>query len=171
MMKTRPKIYARYLQHLKPGQLAWIGLRPGHKQPMLAVDSAVALQNLGLEGDHRSNKTAGSGRQITIISSEYIQQIEHFTGLQHIAPAALRRNLVVSGINLGALRHQQFTVGEALLEANALCDPCSRMESALGPGGFAAMLGHGGLCAKIICGGRVAIGDAVTLATPQRELF
>jgi MOSC domain-containing protein YiiM len=170
-MKTQQKLYARYLKHIVPGRLEWIGVRPGHKQEMLAVDAALALQNRGLEGDHRCHKTPGSGRQITIISAEYIQQIEHFSGKQNIAPVLLRRNLLVSGINLGALRHQQFTIGEAVLEANALCDPCSRMEQALGPGGFAAMLGHGGLCAKIIHGGRIAIGDAVSLCTPQGELF
>ncbi len=138
---------------------------------MLEVDSAVALQDLGLEGDHRCDKTAGSSRQLTIISTEYIQQIEHFCDRHAIAPGLLRRNLVVSGINLGALRHQQLAVGEAVLETTALCHPCSRMEAALGPGGFAAMLGHGGLCAKIVKGGRIAIGDAVSRIEPQGSLF
>jgi MOSC domain-containing protein YiiM len=170
-MKTQQKLFARYLKHLMPGRLDWIGLRPAHKQEMLEVDTALALQNHGLEGDHRCNKIPGSGRQITIISAEYIQQIEHFSGKQNIAPGLLRRNLIVSGINLSALRYQQFTVGEAVLQASALCDPCSRMEQALGPGGFAAMLGHGGLCAKIIRGGQITIGDAVSICTPQGELF
>ncbi len=170
-MKYPRRQYERYLKHVKPGRVDWIGLRPGHKQAMLEVDAAMALQDLGLEDDHRSNKTAGSSRQLTIISIEYIQQIEYFCGKRDIAPGMLRRNLVVSGINLGALRHQRLCVGEAMLETTALCHPCSRMETALGPGGFAAMLGHGGLCAKIIRGGRIAIGDAVALVSSQGELF
>jgi MOSC domain-containing protein YiiM len=170
-MNSQQRLLDRYLMHLRPGQVTWIGLRPGHKQAMLAVDSAVALQDLGLEGDHRCNKTAGSSRQVTIISTEYIRQIEYFCDKQSLAPELLRRNLVVSGINLGALRHQRLSVGDAVLETTSLCHPCSRMETALGPGGFAAMLGHGGLCAKILQGGRIAVGDTVRRLAPQGELF
>jgi MOSC domain-containing protein YiiM len=114
-------------------------------------------------------KTPGSGRQVTLISEEFIAQIERFTGLAAIEPAILRRNLVVSGINLNALRRQRFRVGEAVFEATQLCHPCARMEEALGKGGVAAMLGHGGLCAKIIEGGAIRIGDAITAVESSHE--
>jgi MOSC domain-containing protein YiiM len=138
---------------------------------MTVVESALAIADRGLEGDHRVAKTPGSGRQVTIISREFIEQTAHFLGRETIDPALLRRNLVVSGINLHALRHQRFTVGEATFEANALCHPCSRMESALGRGAVAAMLGHGGLCCRVLRGGALRTGDAVRVlrdgATPD----
>jgi MOSC domain-containing protein YiiM len=81
--------------------------------------------------------------------------------MEDIDPGVLRRNLVVSGINLHALRYQRFSIGDALFEAGALCHPCSRMETALGKGGVAAMLGHGGLCCRIIQSGLITIGDDV----------
>jgi len=164
-MSQQRNLFLRHLLDLPPGKLTWIGLRPERRQPLIEVPSVMALQGLGLEGDHRCHKTPGSGRQITVISQEYIQQIEHFSRCDSINPGILRRNLVVEGINLTALRHQQFYIGEALFEATAICHPCSRMEKALGPGGVAAMLGHGGLCARILKTGKISVGSEVIVKT------
>lgn len=138
---------------------------------MTEVQRAVAIAERGLEGDHRTGKTPGSGRQVTLISREFIEQTAHYLGRNTIDPGILRRNLVVTGINLHALRHQQFTIGEALFEAGALCHPCSRMETALGQGGVAAMFGHGGVCCRILRGGTIEVGDKlrvqVAVQTPH----
>ena len=170
-MRAQQRLFSRYIHNLNPGTLTWIGLRPKHKAEMLVVDSCKALKDRGLDGDHRCGKTPGSGRQVTLISQEYIDQISHFAQKPSIDPAILRRNLVVENINLSALRHQQFSIGEALFEATALCHPCIRMEHALGQGGVVSMLGHGGLCCKIIKSGSIKIGDELKAITPQSEMF
>jgi MOSC domain-containing protein YiiM len=59
--------------------------------------------------------------------------------LAHVAqvdPVGLRRNLVVSGINLLALKNARLEVGAALLEVVGPCQPCSRMEETVGAGGY-----------------------------------
>lgn len=73
----------------------------------------------------------------------------------------LRRNLVVSGINLGALKGREVQVGTAILRITVICAPCSRMEEALGNGGYSAVRGHGGWCAEVVRSGAVGLGDAV----------
>lgn len=117
------------------------------------------------------DKTPGSGRQVTLISEEFIDQIGHFLGGKVIRPEQLRRNLVVANINLNALRYQIFQIGDAVFEATALCHPCSRMEQELGKGGLAAMLGHGGLCCKVLHSGNIRIGDEIRLYTAQQSLL
>lgn len=158
-MTSQATLFGRYIQDLPIGQLEWIGLRPARKEPMQQVNEVNALAGLGLEGDRRCNASPNSARQVTIISAEQIDLVARLLKRKEIDPALLRRNLVVSGINLNALRHQRFRIGEAEFVATAQCHPCSRMDGALGKGGCAAMLGHGGLCAKIIIGGKIKIGD------------
>jgi len=172
-MTKRRNPLDRLARNLPPGTLTWIGLRTERRGLVTPVDRVRAVASHGLEGDHRMEKTPGSARQLTLISEEFIEQIAHFTARDKIDPALLRRNLVVRGINLNALRHQRFQIGEALFEATALCHPCSRMETALGKGGVAAMLGHGGLCARILSTGTISVGDtlAVRPEADNLELF
>jgi MOSC domain-containing protein YiiM len=85
-----------------------------------------------------------------------------------IDPGLLRRNLVVSGINLLALQRAQFRIGSVVLEGTGPCHPCSRMEAALGPGGYNAMRGHGGITAKVITPGEIKVGDAVAFVQSMR---
>lgn len=160
-MKVQQRFFGRYIKDIKPGTLTWIGLRPQRRMPMIAVESAMALEQLGLEGDHRCKRTPNSARQVTLISEEYIQQIEHFSGYTPIPPDLLRRNLVVKNLNLTLVRYQRFYIGEALFEATALCHPCSRMDQSVGKGTVAAMLGYGGLCAKVLKSGYIKLGDEV----------
>lgn len=161
-MTERRSPLDRYIHQVGAGTVEWIGLRPRRREPLQRVERVHAVAEYGLEGDHRMTKTPGSGRQVTLISQEFIRQIAGHMGLSDIDPAELRRNIVIAGVNLNALRRQRFRVGEALLEATQLCHPCSRMEQALGPGGVVAMLGYGGLCAKVIESGDIACGDLVT---------
>jgi hypothetical protein len=79
-MTKRPNPLDRYARDLSPGELTWIGVRPRRRESLLSVRSTQAVATLGLEGDHRMGKTPGSGRQVSIISEEFIAQAAHFLG-------------------------------------------------------------------------------------------
>ncbi len=153
-------------QFPRSGKLLWIGLRPARKHNLISVESVFANQDQGLEGDRY--KGSSGKRHVTLFQQEHLLVIEKLTG-QEITAAMLRRNLLISGINLHALKSQYFKIGNAVLFGTGFCHPCSRMESILGPGGYNAMLGHGGLTARIIVSGKIHTGDNVN-ALPGYEI-
>jgi len=145
----------------RAGRLEWIGLRPQKRAPLVTVDRVEVLAGLGLAGDHRAARP-GSERQVTLIQGEHLTGVAALLGCAAVSPALTRRNLVVSGINLLALRDRRFEIGGVLFEGADLCEPCSRMEASLGAGGYNAMRGHGGIAARAITGGVIRLGDSVT---------
>jgi MOSC domain-containing protein YiiM len=140
------------------GRVAWIGVRPARRASLTAVAAVEAIAGQGLVGDHY---THDGRRQVTLIQVEHLPAVGALLGRDAPAAAILRRNIVIAGINLAALKGRRFRIGAALLEGTGPCEPCSRMEEALGPGGYNAMRGHGGITARIVASGRIRMGDAV----------
>ncbi|MEL7138583.1 MAG: MOSC domain-containing protein [Pseudomonadota bacterium] len=153
-METVATLTAR---HAQAGRVTWIGVRPARHAELRALD-AGAVNERGLEGDHRSKP---GKRAITLIQAEHLAVIAALLGQNAVAPELLRRNIVVGGINLLGLRNRRFRIGSAVLEGSGLCAPCSRMETALGHGGYTAVRGHGGITASVVLAGQVALGDSV----------
>lgn len=141
------------------GAVEWLGVRPGRREALTSLQEVMAEADQGLAGDHYSKR--GGKRQVTLIQAEHLQALGSLLGLAQIEPGTLRRNIVVSGINLLALKGKQFRMGEAVLAFTGLCHPCSRMEALLGPGGYNAMRGHGGITAAVVTDGLIRLGDPV----------
>ncbi|MCW8196012.1 MOSC domain-containing protein [Proteobacteria bacterium 005FR1] len=148
---------------MRPGRVDWIGLRPARRQALLPVETAMAVEAQGLEGDRYKTRTNGK-RQVTLIQAEDLRAIASYVGLQKVHPDQLRRNIVTEGINLLALKNKRFRVGDALLEYTGECHPCSRMEESLGTGGYNAVRGHGGITARVVTGGQIRVGDEISVA-------
>ena len=148
----------------RPGRVDWIGLRPARDVPMVRSTRVFATAGKGLQGDRYAS---GSGKRgVTLIQAEHLPVIAALSAQDELDPARLRRNLVVSGLPIVALKGRRFRIGEVLLEGTGDCDPCSRMEAELGPGGYNAMRQHGGLCARVLEGGWITLGDDVVAVEP-----
>lgn len=149
------------------GRVAWIGVRPEHGAPMRVLEEAIAIAGRGLEGDRIVLGPGGGKRQVTLIQAEHLDVIARLIGRgasgEAIAPALVRRNLVIAGINLRALERMRFAIGRGgvVLEGTGPCEPCAKMDEALGEGAFQAMRGHGGITARVVVGGPIALGDEV----------
>jgi MOSC domain-containing protein YiiM len=143
------------------GRVEWIGIaeqRLGDLQPKQIV---TVQPGTGIDGEHHAN-SGTSHRQVTLIQQEHLAVVAALLKRDGVDPALLRRNVVVSGVNLLALKRGKFRIGDVLLEGTGPCAPCSRMEENLGPGGYNAMRGHGGITAAVVEGGELRVGDALT---------
>lgn len=147
-------------QFPRQGKIEWIGIRPQRRAPLASVGQVEAIAGYGLAEDHYASKNNGK-RQVTLIQAEHLEAVAKILGKPEVRADWVRRNLLVSGINIYALRDRKFRIGGVMLEGSGTCDPCSRMEEVLGNGGYNAMRGHGGILARIIEGGLIRMGDPV----------
>lgn len=143
------------------GEVKWIGVRPAKRAAVEVLERVEADPEQGLVGDRYAGRSGK--RQVTLIQWEHLPVVASVAGRENVDPARLRRNLAVAGINLLALKGRRFEIGGAVLEYTGPCDPCSFMEETLGPGGYNAMRGHGGITARVIRGGAIALGDRVAM--------
>lgn len=139
------------------GRVEAIFLRAKRREACQPVQQ-ISVTEAGLEGDHAP---AGK-RAVTLIQAEHLPVIAALANLSTLDPADLRRNIVVSGLNLLGFRKHRIALGTVTLEITGPCPPCSRMEEVLGFGGYTAMRGHGGVYASVMQGGVLGVGDSVS---------
>lgn len=146
--------------HPQIGQVEWIGASPARRAPVQSLSRTVINAGTGLAEDHHA-RSGRSKRQVTLIQWEHLAVVASILGRAALPPEFVRRNLAVAGINIAALKDQRFRIGDVLLEGTGYCHPCSRMEEVLGPGGYQAMRGHGGITARVLEGAEITLGDTV----------
>lgn len=153
------------------GKVEWLSYRPGptSRKELVATDSIEVTEKKGIVGDRY--KGTSRNRQVTIIQAEHIEAMAKMLHKDSIDPALLRRNIVVSGINLLAFNDSTFQIGEVILKMTGYCHPCSRMEENLGTGGYNAMRGHGGITCMVIKGGTIKIGDVVKAESKEERFY
>ncbi len=157
MLNPKSPLAALMGAPVRPGRVAWIGSRPERRAEMQVLESGCLDAAQGLIGDRYTGKTGT--RHVTLIGQADLNAIASFLGLEIVTPQQLRRNIVISGLNLLALKDKRFHLGGALLEMTGECHPCSRMEETFGPGGYNAVRGHGGITARVLQGGEIRCGD------------
>lgn len=150
------------------GRLDAIFLRPARGRPALRAEACDAVEGFGLQGDRAATGRGGGKRQVTLVQAEHLPVVAALLQRPEIDPALLRRNLVISGLNLLAARSLfrdqplHLCLGpQVVLEVTGPCEPCSKMEAWLGTGAYNALRGHGGMTARVVRGGRLVVGQEV----------
>jgi MOSC domain-containing protein YiiM len=165
-------------QFASEGRIEAIILRPARGEPAVVVAEARAEPGRGLLGDRRANAVRSgrqsSKRELTLFQAEHLPVVANWCGLTELQPTRLRRNLVVSGLNLIGMRSPfpdvllEWAVGdEVIIQVTGPCEPCSKMAVELGEGSYNSLRGHGGMTARILSGGVIRVGDRVRLNAIQ----
>ena len=167
MVSSEKPTLKQLMQNLpQQGTVEWISIRPKKRAAVISLESVKVVPQ-GLEGDHYAGRSGN--RSVTLIQQEHINTIASLLHKEQISPQDLRRNIVVSGINLLALKGQTFRIGTAVLQMTGLCHPCSRMEETFGVGGYNAVRGHGGINARVITPGEIKLGDLVSVQKEEND--
>lgn len=142
------------------GKIEWIGIRGPSDEQITSVCSAELVRDLGIVGDKECSNP-GSNRQVTLVQHEYFAVIASFLGGKSVTPYHLRRNIVVSGLNLAVLSGYRVGINEVVIQVTGNCAPCAKLERTLGYGGYNAVCNHGGVTAVVLKGGKIGTGDEV----------
>jgi MOSC domain-containing protein YiiM len=146
------------------GRVEAIFLSPEHGELPEPVDRVNAHAGRGLEGNryYWADGAAPAGCAITLIASEAVEAVAS-EGAVSVEPAATRRNVLTSGIDVNALVGKRFRIGNVECEGVELCEPCSTLEAMTQPGVIKAFVHRAGLNADILSDGEISIGDPVAI--------
>ena len=128
--------------------------------------SVVASADVGLRGDRYANASVrrGPDYQVTLIEIENIEAFAKTASIPFTNDMP-RRNLVTRGVALNDLCGKRFKVGSATFDGLELCEPCALFASRTHRDVLKHFLRKGGLRARIVTGGEINVGDAVTVET------
>ncbi|MEZ4656920.1 MAG: MOSC domain-containing protein [Caldilineaceae bacterium] len=153
-----------------------IYISPGHNyfghdldqpgaHPTHDVDEVAALAGLGLVGDRFYGVRPDFDGQVTLFAWEVFAALQAQLARPEIAPAQLRRNVVVAGVALNALIGHEFEIAYAdgagvRLAGVKHCAPCRWMDAGVAQGALQFLKGRGGLRCQILRSGVIRQGAA-----------
>jgi MOSC domain-containing protein YiiM len=160
-------------------QIRQIFISPGHNYfghhgraaddyPLVDVPRIECVAGHGIRGDRFYDYRDNYKGQITFFSFEAFERLAAHFGLTNKSAGAVRRNVIVSGVDLNELIGEEFSIQGVRLRGTAHCRPCYWLDQAIAPGTEKFLEGNGGLRAQILSDGVIAVGDAQLALTEPR---
>ena len=157
-----------YRLSVRDFEITHLYISPGHNffgherdqpssNPALEVPSVWCVAGKGIEGDRFFDYKESYKGQITFFEEETYADLCAQLGIWDRSPSVFRRNVLTRGVRLNDLIGHEFTIGDVRLLGTEESRPCFWMDRAFGPGAQAALKGRGGLRARILSTGRLAV--------------
>ena len=127
--------------------------KPPGDAPVKRVPEVKCVAGKGLEGDRFFEHKDNYKGQVTFFSLNVYESLCKRFEVHDKEASVLRRNVIVSDIDLNTLIGQTFEVQGIRFEGTEEAKPCYWMNQAFAEGAEAAMAGNGGLRARILSDG------------------
>ena len=134
--------------------------QPAGKHSIHEVRELQCVAHRGIVGDRFFDHKDNYKGQITFFSWETFEQLRVAVHSPDAKPSAMRRNVLVSGIDLNSLVGKVFEIQGIRFEGTEECKPCYWMDQAIGPGAENFLKDNGGLRARILSDGILSVGSA-----------
>lgn len=126
---------------------------------VVACDSITCTAGKGIVGDRYYGHSEDYKGQITFFSNEVADALQEHFKVKDLDRSTMRRNVLVSGIDLNSLIGKRFRIGELILTGSEECTPCFWMNEAVSEGAHDWLRGKGGLRCRIETSGTLKTGD------------
>ncbi|KQS66992.1 molybdenum cofactor biosysynthesis protein [Modestobacter sp. Leaf380] len=147
--------------------------RPGTTTPEQAEDRRTELEvraGYGVVGDRYAGRPAHRDASVTVVSADALDALAAELGVPPFDPVLARRNVVLRGVDVDALRGREFSLdcglGVVRLVGGRAANPCRWMDVVLAPGAHRGMRGRGGVRCRPESTGTIRLGPAELCATP-----
>lgn len=152
-------------------QIRQIFISPGHNFvgrhglgpldfPLVEVAKVECVAGRGLRGDRFFDYQEDYKGQITFFSAEVFDRLCDEFGIGDKPAGVLRRNIIVSGVDLLSLIGKEFEIQGVRFCGTQHCAPCEWMNVAFAPGAKEFLRDNAGLRARIVNEGTLTVGEA-----------
>jgi MOSC domain-containing protein YiiM len=147
------------------GKVESIHIVSAAQGPVQALDRAVLIPGVGLEGDRYALKQGTFYKpepdfELTLIEAEAIEALRREYGTE-IAAGDARRNIVTRDVPLNHLVGKEFMIGNVRIRGIRLCEPCDHLQRVTGKQLIKGLRHRGGLRAQILTQGTIRVGDRI----------
>lgn len=146
------------------GRLVDIFVAEAAGAPMRRLGEVACAVGAGLAGDRyaagRGHWTRTDACQVTLVTVEDLRRAAA-RGPVSFAAGEHRRNLVIQGIPLDALRRHRLRIGEVAFAFHRLRPPCGYLDRLVQPGAGRALGSGAGVGLYVLSDGVIRVGDPV----------
>jgi MOSC domain-containing protein YiiM len=133
---------------------------PAGRHPIEERAAIRCVAGHGIEDDRFFDHKENYKGQITFFSWDIFEALRAATGATACAPSAMRRNVLLAGLDLNTLVGRRFALQGVIFEGTEECRPCAWMDQAVGAGAEVFLRGRGGLRGRILTDGTLRKGPA-----------
>ena len=128
-------------------------------------DSIDVRAGLGVVGDRHFGQRAHVTASVTVMAAESLEYVARTLGTGPLLAADTRRNIIVRGLDIDAMRGETFSIdsghGAVTLLAHRPANPCGWMDVVLAPGAHRALRQRGGMRCEPLTSGTLLLGPAI----------